>query len=282
MAEDMAAKARRLASEYTGARPAPAPKPTAVDRPTVTRMPVRMANVAVPSHTPAQLQAFVQREQQEAQQQAESAMSMMARAKPEATDSTSRAMAELQKLSGAQAPPEPPRETAVDAPESPLSTFDIEIVRLSDQLDPAELVTHGYITAELDIVPGVLSVSVKTLKKADWVDVHKDVDEFRRGGRRDPSDENSEWITPFPSAVTSFMNTRYLAQGVLGVNGEAWTANWAGRFARLEELDDSVYSAILREYDKLLMATRLLFPDNATKEILAKLRSRLGKAQAHQ
>jgi hypothetical protein len=180
------------------------------------------------------------------------------------------------------AEPEPSPEPEPQAPgASHVSSFDLEVMELAEQIDVGELLLNGYAMAELEIVPGYLSVSVRSLKRSDMVEVRKDIDEYRRGKPVDPSKPEGDWITPFPDAVMDFANLRQLAAGVLGINGQPLPADWMQRAAEIEDRPDGAYEAIKREYRKFLAAVNLLFPDKPTKEVFDKLRERLGKAPAH-
>lgn len=303
MAESMAEKAARLASPtgFSGAGGRPAPPP---------RAPQRLATV--PSPTQAhQAPADPQMEQAMAQARA------MAEQQP---DSFAQAMSQLQGFTGANAgqgiqmvpaqggnpayiqlptkeEPEPPQAKPAPnptptpqakqeaqpepKPQGQVSSFDLEVLEMSEQLDVGELMTNGYLFRELEIIPGLLSVSVRSLKRSDKVQIRKDIDDFRRGVPVDPAQPDGPRVIPFPDAVADFATLRQLSEGVMGINGVPMVNDWMQRAAELEDRDDVQYEAIKREYSKFLAAVGLLFPDKPTKEVIEKLKERLGKARAH-
>jgi hypothetical protein len=169
-------------------------------------------------------------------------------------------------------------------PQSSLSSWDKEVLEMADCLDPGQLMMEGEILTELEIHE-VLSITVRSLKKADWTEINKDVNEFRRGIEAEVENAQGEktkkLIVPFPDEILEFSNQRRLAQGLVGLNGYAYPDHWGSRVQMLEQLPEPAYAAIFREYTKFLQAVGTLFPDQATKEHYEKLKIQLGKAQAH-
>jgi len=283
MSEDYAAKSVRLVQptgSLGGGRPSVAPPPP--------RVPTRMVG-PVPNHSPAELAQFVREEQarehlRATAERAAGAVKNMTLvqgqepAQPAGTpESLEAAMGELNSFVGATANTESPPKTE----QPPISSFDLEVLEMADDLDVGALILDGYVMRELPILDGAYSVSVRSLKKSDLTEIGKDVDQFRRGRLENPDDPDSKWITPFPHAVAEFIEIRRLAQGLLGLNGTPMTSRWDLRMAELEDLDAALFSAIVREYHKFLTAVSMLFPDKTTKETVQKLKDRLGKARSH-
>ncbi|HUW13824.1 MAG TPA: hypothetical protein VM537_29140 [Anaerolineae bacterium] len=330
LAESYAEKSKRLVTVAGGggmpsappkfdphARPEPRryeAQPMAPAAPTRRRSPTRLAAAAaaapvgvpaaprrapVPQHSPAQLQAYVASEQRRAQAEAE-AMLHRQEAPPsrQSAQPSLQGMAALQSFAGGQPPPQEPVEdppvhtsSTEVKPESLLSAWDLEVIEMADQLDPAELVMEGFIAVELEVLGQEFTASVKSFKQQDWSDIRRDVSEFRRGIEvfKDVPDPSSpgktmqvtETILPFPDEVLEFMQLRQLAQGVLGVNGVPYPNDWGARAGALQQLASPAYDALLREYTKFLQAVGTLFPDKPMKEKMEELKARLGKAQAH-
>lgn len=171
---------------------------------------------------------------------------------------------------------------------SQLSSWDKEVLEMAEQLDPAQLVMDGFIAVELEILGEAFTASVKSFKQQDWVDIRRDVSEFRRGLEvfkeiSDPENPGQvkqipETILPFPDEVLEFTQLRQLAQGVLGINGTPYPEDWGARAGMLQQLASPAYEALLREYTKFLQAVGTLFPDKPTKEKMEELKARLGKA----
>ena len=283
MSEDYAAKSVRLVQptgSLGGGRPAVAPPPP--------RVPVRTVG-PVPNHTPAEMAQFVQGEQarehlRATAERAAGAVKNMTSAQGQETaqtagtpESLEAAMGALSSFVGEASSAGPPPKTE----QPPISSFDLEVLELADELDVGALILDGYVMRELPILDGMYSVSVRSLKKSDLTEIAKDVDQFRRGRLENPDDPDSKWITPFPHAVADFIESRRLAQGLLGLNGTPMTIRWDIRMAEMEELDAALFSAIVREYHKFLTAVSMLFPDKMTKETMQRLKDRLGKARSH-
>ena len=311
--ETIAERSKRLVSVTGGPggdRPAVAPPPgmaAPVDSfqhpsdpvaPPRRRSPTRLAAAAavptappqmkVPQYTQAQKQAFLAQEQQRMESEARAAM--QTQQAPAAQPPVSpQGLAQLRSFVGPE-----PEETEDDPPvhvsatetkpQSTLSSWDREVLEMASQLDPAGLVLDGEVLTELEIHE-VLSVTVRSLKKGDWTEVSRDVNDFRRGIDTEVESADGEMVTktiyPFPDEIQEFKQQRILAQGILGVNGQPYPGHWSQRVSILEELPQPVYEAILREYTKFLQAVGTLFPDKPTKEKMDELRLRLGKAQAH-
>lgn len=161
-----------------------------------------------------------------------------------------------------------------------ISSYDRDLIELADHIDPSDLLVRGFVMTELDVVEDVLSISVKSLRKADLREIQEDVDDFSRGK---PPRDDPEGLPVMPSmdSIRDFSDMRYLAQGILGINGNPLPGTWQDRFNLLEQLASPAYASIRREYTKFLEAVGLLFPDKATKERMDKLREVIKKAQAH-
>lgn len=314
--ETIAEKSRRLVSVTggTGGMPSPPPKfepsqyePPAQHAAPITaprrRAPTRLAaaaaaapmiprtsapRAAVPQHTPAQLQAFVAQEQQKVQ--AEIAAMQRQAESPQAA-ATMQSFAQAQKQA---APPEPDRQVHVSAhetkPANEISSWDMEVIEMAGQLDPAQLVMDGAIAVELEILGEQFTASVQSFRQSDWVAIRKDVNEYRRGlevlkdvpDPENPGETKQEvrTIIPFPDEVVEFSRLRQLAQGVLGVDGFQYPEDWGSRAALLEQLASPAYEAMSREFTKFLSAVGTMFPDKPTREKMEELKARLGKAQA--
>jgi hypothetical protein len=167
-------------------------------------------------------------------------------------------------------PSEEKQEAAVE-----VSSYDAEILEMCDQIDATELLMHGSVSFELDILEDVLSVSVQSLKKSDLREIQSDIDAYLRGSGDDDSP------SPSVESLRDFSDMRHLAQGILGINGKPLPNDWEARFQLLEQLAAPAYSAIRREYVKFLEAVGLVFPDKATQSQMDRLRDAVKKARAH-
>ena len=308
--ETLAERSRRLVSISGGDGRVPPPPPTFQDaqprhsQPQQAapkrRSPTRLAAAAamasrpaentpretmkVPQYTPAQMQAFLDRENAKIQAEAQAARKAMDTGSAPAQGG----MEQLRSFVGnSPRQPEGQEEPQVHVsavekkPVSTLSSWDKEVLEIAEQLDPSDLMMNGEIVTELDILPGVFSITVKSLKKADWTAVNRDVNDFRRGIDTEVETASGgtiqKTIVPFQEEVMEFSQQRHLAQGILGINGHQLSSDWGSRMQALEELPSPAYDAALREYTKFLHAVGTLFPDDPTKQKMEELKARLGK-----
>lgn len=243
----------------------------------------------VPQYTQAQKQAFLAQEQQ--RMEAEARAAMQTQQAPIHQPSVSpQSLAKLRSFVGPEPEEEPEEDPQVHVsasetkPQSSLSSWDKEVLEMADQLDPGELMLNGEIMTELEIHE-VLSITVRSLKRSDWTEINRDVNDFRRGIETEVENAEGETVKktiyPFPEEIIDFSNQRRLAQGIVGVNGMPYPHHWSERIQYLEQLAEPVYEAILREYTKFVQAVGTLFPDQATKEHYEKLKIQLGKVHAH-
>lgn len=156
-----------------------------------------------------------------------------------------------------------------------ISSYDLEVMKIADSLDVEQLLIDGYVAAELDVLDGKYSVTAKSLRRTDRVDIQKDLDTFNQG-LPDP-DREGKFIRPTIEAMGNFRQTRELAEILVGLNGEALPGNLPARMQKIDGLADPLYVAILREVSKFMRAVELLLPTKEEKKMLQNLREKLGK-----
>lgn len=167
------------------------------------------------------------------------------------------------------------REPPPGKKEETISSYDVNLLEMVDSISVEELILQGAVATELEIAEG-FSFSVQSLRKADFIEIQEDVDEFEQG-RKDPNDDDRR-VYPSSVAVADFRDMRTLVQGLLGIKGRPLPSDWRTRYDLVAQLPSGAYDALLREYSRFLRAVSLVFPDDITKKKMEELRKKLKKA----
>jgi hypothetical protein len=117
--------------------------------------------------------------------------------------------------------------TPEEVQQAVISSYDKEIMEMIEHMNAEELLLKGELNFELEVVPDVLSVSVRSLKKSDLREIQSDVDDFR-GGRK-VSEDSEERVLPSLQAIEDFSDMRHITQGIVGINGNPLPSDWLQR-----------------------------------------------------
>jgi len=161
-----------------------------------------------------------------------------------------------------------------------LSEYDKKVLEIKNSLDPAELVTNGFLSLVLDVRPGILAGKFKSLSGEQVRVINKEVAKFANPKYEtydNPVTGKRERMIvvdpPTKQEIDDYATYLMLAQALLEVNGESLGDDPRERYQKLHKLDSTLVTALYRKLLQFLTAVRLLFPDEDQEKQLEALKN---------